>query len=173
MVYGFARQSDGYAKIYSEVGDGTTIKIYLPRVGGEVAPDVGPPGGGVEDHRTDDGEVVLVIEDEQAVRELVVEVLRELGYHALEAADGPGGLALLDAAGRVDLLVTDVGLPGLNGRQVADAARTLRPGLKVLFMTGYAENAALNRGFLDDGMALITKPFSVQTLAARIRAMIT
>jgi CheY-like chemotaxis protein len=115
---------------------------------------------------------VLVVEDEHTVRNLVVEVLRELGYHPLEAEDGAGGLALLERPGRIDLLVTDVGLPGLNGRQLADAARELRPGLKVLFMTGYAENAAMSEGFLEHGMGLITKPFPVQSLATRIQAMI-
>ncbi|HEX2559687.1 GAF domain-containing hybrid sensor histidine kinase/response regulator [Phenylobacterium sp.] len=172
MVYGFARQSDGYAKIYSEPGQGTTIKLYLPRFRGKVGEEEVHDLDVVEDLRTHDGEVVLVVEDEQAVRDLVVEVLRELGYNAVEAADGPEGLKLVQSLPRLDLLVTDVGLPGLNGRQLADAARQVRPQLKVLFMTGYAENAAVSRGFLEEGMALITKPFPVQTLAARIRGMI-
>jgi PAS domain S-box-containing protein len=172
MVYGFARQSEGYAKIYSETGDGTTVKLYLPRFRGKAGEDEAHDLDVVEDLRTHEGEVVVVVEDEQSVRDLVVEVLRELGYQAVEASDGPEGLKLVKSLPRIDLLVTDVGLPGLNGRQLADAARESRPGLKVLFMTGYAENAAVSRGFLDDGMALITKPFPVQTLAARIRSMI-
>ncbi|MFC3077475.1 GAF domain-containing protein [Phenylobacterium terrae] len=172
MVYGFARQSDGYAKIYSEPGQGTTIKLYLPRYRGVAGEEETHDLDVVEDLRTHDGEVVLVVEDEQSVRDLVVEVLRELGYNAVQAADGPEGLKLVEALPRLDLLVTDVGLPGLNGRQLADAARLARPDLKVLFMTGYAENAAVSRGFLEEGMALITKPFPVQTLAARIRGMI-
>ncbi|KTS40188.1 hypothetical protein NS228_12160 [Methylobacterium indicum] len=114
---------------------------------------------------------MLVVEDEPAVRSLIVDVLRDLGYRALEAEDGPAGLAALQAAARVDLLVTDVGLPGLNGRQLADAAREHRPDLKVLFITGYAENAAM-AGFLAPGMQMITKPFPIDLLAQRIRAMI-
>ena len=105
------------------------------------------------------------------MRDLVVEVLSELGYRAIQAWDGPSGLRILETRERVDLLVTDVGLPGLNGRQLADAARASRPGLRVLFMTGYAENAAI-RGFLEPGMELVTKPFSTDALAQRIRAMI-
>ncbi|HZH10383.1 MAG TPA: PAS domain-containing protein [Microvirga sp.] len=172
MVYGFARQSDGYAKIYSEVGQGTTIKLYLPRFRGDEGDDEVVENLVTAEHRSHDGEVVLVVEDERSVRDLVVEVLKDLGYHPLEAADGPSGLKILEMPGRIDLLVTDVGLPGLNGRQMADAAREKRPDLKVLFMTGYAENAALDRGFLDKGMALITKPFPVHALATRIRMMI-
>jgi CheY-like chemotaxis protein len=114
-----------------------------------------------------------VVEDEASVRELVVQVLDDLGYHALEAADGPAGLQILRSSARIDLLVTDVGLPGLNGRQVADAARTYRPDLKVLFITGYAESAAMAHGFLAPGMELVTKPFAVDALAARIREMIS
>jgi len=116
---------------------------------------------------------VLVIDDEPVVRMLVVETLEELGYTVLEAADSPAGLRVLQSNARVDLLVTDVGLPGgLNGRQLADAARQRRPGLKVLFITGYAENAAFGKRFLDPGMALVTKPFTLEALAARIRAMV-
>jgi CheY-like chemotaxis protein len=119
-----------------------------------------------------DGETVLVVEDEPVVRGLIVEVLNDLGYAALEAADGPQGLEMLRGKRRIDLLITDIGLPGLNGRQVADAGRVLRPGLKVLFMTGYAENAAFASGFLEPGMAMITKPFAMEALAGRIRGII-
>ncbi len=115
---------------------------------------------------------MLEEEDETAVRNLVVEVLSDLGYAALEAADGPAGLAILEGRTRVDLLITDVGLPGLNGRQLADAARQHRPALKVLFMTGYAENAAINGGFLEPGMELITKPFAIDALGQKVRQMI-
>ncbi|MFH5924818.1 PAS domain-containing hybrid sensor histidine kinase/response regulator [Roseomonas xinghualingensis] len=171
MVYGFARQSEGYAKIYSELGRGTTVKLYLPRYYGEgveaeeaiPAADAPRPSG--------NGEVVLVVEDETVVRDLVVEVLSDLGCRAIEATDGPSGLRILESGQRIDLLVTDIGLPGMNGRQLADVARQHRPGLKVLFMTGYAENAAINGGFLDPGMELITKPFAIEALAQRIRAM--
>lgn len=171
MIYGFARQSGGYAKIYSEIDRGTTIKLYLPRHDGQVEEE--PEMGGLsEAHSTQDGEVVVVIDDEPVVRGLIVEVLGELGYQALEAEDGPSGLALLEATPRVDLLVTDIGLPGLNGRQVADAARARTPDLKILFMTGYAENAAVANGFLERGMSIITKPFAMETLATRIRTII-
>ncbi|MGF7154154.1 PAS domain S-box protein [Novosphingobium gossypii] len=171
MIYGFARQSEGYARIYSEEGVGTTLKLYLPRHHGEddAAEDAqhalaAPPAR--------HGEVVLVVEDEPVVRGLILEALDELGYAAIEASDGPSGLAILQSDRRIDLLVTDIGLPGLNGRQVADGGRACRPGLKVLFMTGYAENAALAAGFLEPGMAMITKPFAMDLLAGRIREII-
>ena len=113
-----------------------------------------------------------MIEDEDSVRELVVEVLNDLGYRALQAGDGPSGLKILQSTERIDLLVSDIGLPGMNGRQVAEAAREGRPDLKVLFITGYAENAAMANGFLEPGMEMVTKPFAVDALAARIRDMI-
>ena len=171
MIYGFARQSEGYARIYSELGQGTTIKLYLPRHYGEAEQDEALPGL-TQEHVTDDGEIVLVVEDDSVVRALIVEVLGELGYRAVEAHDGPAGLERLRTMERVDLLVTDIGLPGLNGRQLADAGRALRPGLRVLFMTGYAENAALASGFLEPGMSMITKPFAMEALATQIRTMI-
>jgi PAS domain S-box-containing protein len=172
MIYGFARQSEGHAKIYSEVGKGTTVKIYLPRHRGVLAEEDAEATGLTEAHRAEAGETVLVVEDEPVVRDLIVEVLADLGYRALEAQDGPSGLKALQSGERVDLLVTDVGLPGMNGRQLADQARESRPHLKVLFITGYAENAMFGNGHLDPGMQMITKPFPVETLAARIREMI-
>jgi CheY-like chemotaxis protein len=172
MIYGFARQSEGYARIYSEVGQGTTVKLYLPRYYGEAEGAEENHGELTDAHRSDAGEIVLVVEDEAAVRDLVVEVLEELGYTAVHAADGPSGLKIIQSAIRLDLLVTDIGLPGLNGRQLADAARELRPELKVLFMTGYAENATIANGFLDVGMQMITKPFAIEALATRIRDII-
>ncbi|MHA6723898.1 PAS domain-containing hybrid sensor histidine kinase/response regulator [Sphingomonas sp. RS2018] len=172
MIYGFARQSEGYAKIYSEVGKGTTMKLYLPRYYGEGEDADEAILAPTEDHRAENGEIVLVVEDETAVRDLVIDVLQELGYRALEAPDGPSGLKILQSDARIDLLVTDIGLPGLNGRQLADAARVSRPDLGVLFMTGYAENATMANGFLDPGMQMITKPFAVEALATRIRDMV-
>jgi PAS domain S-box-containing protein len=172
MIYGFARQSEGYAKIYSEVGKGTTFKLYLPRYYGEGEEAQNPSAGLGDEHRAEHGEVVLVVEDETAVRALVVDVLEELGYRAMEAVDGPSGLKLLQSSLRIDLLITDIGLPGLNGRQLADAARERRPDLKVLFMTGYAENATIANGFLEPGMEMVTKPFAIDALATRIRAII-
>jgi CheY-like chemotaxis protein len=126
---------------------------------------------GPKQSRASNDEVVLIVEDEAIVRMLVVDVLSEFGYRVLEAADGPTALRILQSEPRIDLLVTDIGLPGLNGRQLADAARVNRPGLKVLFMTGYAETAA-SSSFLQPGMAIITKPFVMDTLASRIREML-
>jgi PAS domain S-box-containing protein len=171
MVYGFARQSEGHAKIYSEVGQGSTIKIYLPRYRGETDAEI-EAATLAEAPRAESGETVLVVEDEPVVRSLIIEVLEDLGYRTLEAADGPGGLKILQSRRRIDLLITDVGLPGLNGRQLADAARERRRDLKVLFITGYAENATLAAGFLEPGMQMITKPFAVDALAQRIRSII-
>jgi PAS domain S-box-containing protein len=194
MVWGFAKQSGGHARIDSTPDQGATVELYLPRhagpaeragtqekgeaeprtqaeiplSGGERAgPDPGAAVRGAGRHGT-----VLVIEDEPAVRELVLDVMAQLGLAALSASDGPAALKILQSAARIDLVVTDVGLPGINGRALADAARELRPDLKFLFITGYAENAALARGFLAPGMAMVTKPFAVDVLAARIRAML-
>jgi PAS domain S-box-containing protein len=171
MIYGFARQSEGHVRIYSEVGQGTTVKLYLPRYRGAVE-EVAAAATADAASKAQTGETVLVIEDEASVRELVIEVLHDLGYRALEAGDGPSGLRILQSSERIDLLVSDIGLPGMNGRQVADAAREQRPDLKVLFITGYAENAAMANGFLAPGMEMVTKPFAVDALAARIREMI-
>ncbi|TXM67899.1 PAS domain-containing protein [Methylobacterium sp. WL120] len=171
MIYGFAKQSEGHAKIYSEVGSGTTIKIYLPRYRGEAAAEGTGPGIAAA-LRAERGETVLVVEDDPVVRDLIVEVLAELGYAALEASDGPTGLRMVESRARIDLMVSDVGLPGLNGRQLADRARLVRPGLKVLFITGYAENAIFGNGGLDPGMQMITKPFPLEVLASRIREII-
>jgi CheY-like chemotaxis protein len=173
MIYGFTRQSDGYVRIYSELGRGSTIKLYLPRHYGEMDLVEEEQGTLTDAHRAEAGEVVLVIEDEATVRDLVVDLLSELGYRAVEAADGPSGLKLLQSGMHLDLLITDIGLPGLNGRQVVDAARPLRPNLKVLFMTGYAENATIANGLLEPGMEMITKPFAIEALATRIRDMIS
>ncbi|WP_414476223.1 PAS domain-containing protein [Microvirga sp. M2] len=171
MVYGFARQSEGHAKIYSELGQGTTIKLYLPRYRGETDAQI-EAATLAEAPRAESGETVLVVEDEPVVRSLIIEVLEDLGYRTLEAADGPEGLKILQSRRRIDLLITDVGLPGLNGRQLADAARERRRDLKVLFITGYAENATLAAGFLEPGMQMITKPFAVDALAQKIRSII-
>ncbi|UFN51475.1 response regulator [Roseomonas sp. OT10] len=172
MIYGFTRQSGGQTRIYSEPGQGTMVCLYLPRHHGgaeaaEAAAATSPPP------RAGAGETVLVVDDEPTVRMLVMEVLEELGYAAIEAGDGAAGLKLLQSEARIDLLVTDVGLPGgMNGRQMADAARVTRPGLKVLFITGYAENAVVGDGHLEPGMHVMTKPFAMQALAQRIRSLI-
>ncbi|MGI4941684.1 MAG: PAS domain-containing protein [Janthinobacterium lividum] len=171
MIYGFVQQSGGQARIHSVLGQGTTVCLYLPRHLGE-ADVVDGPASLAAAPRAGRGETVLVVDDEPTVRMLVAEVLQDLGYTALEAADGPAALQVLRSRRRVDLLVTDVGLPGLNGRQVADAARALRPGLKVLFITGYAETALLNHGHLETGMHVMTKPFAMEALASRIKELI-
>ena len=172
MIYGFVRQSGGQVRIYSEPGQGAMVCLYLPRHLGE-AEQAEAPAELSEAPRAGAGETVLVVDDEPTVRMLVTEVLEELGYAALEAVDGPSGLKLLQSDVRVDLLVTDVGLPGgMNGRQMADTARLGRPGLKVLFITGYAENAVVGNGHLDPGMHVMTKPFAMEALAMRIRDLI-
>ena len=173
MIYGFARQSGGQVRIYSEMGMGTMVCVYLPRHRGEDPEAVNDESRSGEAPRAVEGETVLVVDDEPTVRMLVTDVLCDLGYAALEAEDGPAGLKILQSTARIDLLVTDVGLPGgMNGRQVADAARVLRPGLRVLFITGYAENAAVGNGQLGPDMAVLTKPFEIDVLASRIRSLI-
>jgi CheY-like chemotaxis protein len=172
MVYGFARQSGGQVRIYSEVGQGATVCIYLPRYYGELARD-DEPSKPADSSRSEHSETVLVVDDEPTVRMLITDILEELGYVAIEAADSVAGLKVLQSEARIDLLVTDVGLPGgMNGRQMADAARVTRPDLKVLFITGYAENSVLGNGRLGPGMAVMTKPFPMETMAARIKQMI-
>ncbi|MBB5684604.1 PAS domain-containing protein [Sphingobium boeckii] len=172
MIYGFARQSGGQVRIYSEVGEGTTMCLYLPRHMGEM-PEVEPGASSASLPAMAHGETVLVVDDEASVRGLVTEILKDAGYHVLEADDGPSGLKLLQSNMRIDLLITDVGLPGgMNGRQVADAGRQFRPDLKILFITGYAENAALRNGHLGHGMEVVTKPFAIETLSNKIRDMI-
>jgi PAS domain S-box-containing protein len=173
MVYGFARQSGGGVRITSEVGLGTTMRIDLPRSTGAAEDEAEPAEPGAVPW-AGAGETVLVVDDEATVRMLVTEVLQELGYAAIEAADGPSGLQVLQSDARIDLLITDVGLPGgMNGRQMADAARAFRPALKVLFITGYAEAAVVGDGQLEPGMHVLTKPFAMDLLAGRLKAIIT
>ncbi|MGI2032169.1 response regulator [Rhizobium panacihumi] len=172
MVYGFAGQSGGAARIYSELGKGTMICIYLPRhaVDGET-----------DDLPIDETPVpvasgqnlILVVDDEPLVRMVAVEILQDLGYSVLEAEDGPSALKILNTRPDIDLLITDVGMPnGMNGRQLADAARVERPDLNVLFVTGYAENAVLNHGHLERGMQVMTKPFVADALGRRVKELI-
>lgn len=172
MIYGFVRQSGGQVRIYSEVGGGTTMCLYIPRhmrpvteIEQELRPTQLDAGG--------HGETVLVIDDEASVRSLIVDVLADGGYHVIEAADGPSGLKVLQSDLRIDLLITDVGLPGgMNGRQVADAGRVGRPKLKILFITGYAENAIIGNGLLEHDMHVITKPFGIEAIVSKVREMI-
>jgi CheY-like chemotaxis protein len=169
QVYGFVKQSGGHVKIYSEVGHGTTVKIYLPRLAGEAA----IAAEATDEHLLPEAaaaETVLVVEDDHDVRAYSVESLRELGYRVLEAHDGPSALRLLEQEPKIDLLFTDVVLPGgMTGAQVAAQARGLRPSLKVLFTTGYARNAIVHQGRLDSGVQLLTKPFNFEDLATRVR----
>ncbi|MGY4638491.1 signal transduction histidine kinase [Pseudomonas sp. TE24901] len=170
MIYGFARQSHGHVTIHSEVGKGTTVSLFLPRFLGEIAqveaanPALLPFANA--------GETVLIVEDDPAVRVLVSAVLKELGYGFVEAGDADTAVPIIESDQRIDLLISDVGLPGMNGRQLAEIGRQIRPELKVLFITGYAEHAAVRGGFLDPGMQLITKPFTFDLLTAKVREMI-
>ncbi|MFL1514079.1 PAS domain-containing hybrid sensor histidine kinase/response regulator [Pseudomonas prosekii] len=171
MIYGFAQQSGGHASLDSVPDQGTCVRLYLPRLHLGTPQDVLLADSGAAPSAIE-GETVVLVEDDPAVRMLVLNLLNELGYHAHEAEDARAALPLLESDLRVDLLVTDVGLPGMNGRQLAEIARQHRPDLKVLFMTGYAEKAAERQGFLDEGMDMVAKPFSIEVLANKIRTMI-
>ncbi|WP_277967704.1 PAS domain-containing protein [Sphingomonas echinoides] len=171
MIYGFVHQSGGQVRITSEIGRGTTMWLYLPRsdevASADLEDQVAPNAIGASS-----GKTVLVVDDEPDVRALVVDTLTDLGHSVLEAGDGPSALTLLHSTDVIDLMITDVGLPkGMNGRQVADAARLARPDLKILFITGYAENAAVGNGHLDPGMHILTKPFGMDVLSARIQQL--
>ena len=169
MIYGFLKQSGGHVRLYSELGKGTSVKLFLPRSDAPVVTSeqraIVRPGGA--------GETVLVVEDDPAVRMVIVNVLEELGYHASEAENAQDALVFLQSDRQIDLLISDVGLPGLNGRQLAEIARQSRPELQVLFVTGYAQGAAVRSGFLDHGMDMLTKPFQIDTLAIKVRQMLT
>ena len=172
MIYGFAQQSGGHVGLDSLPGQGTCVRLYLPRLYGIEAQS--PTVVAIEQTSpAATGETVVVVEDDPAVRMLVIDLLKSLGYQAHEAEDAKTALPLLESDLRVDLLVTDVGLPGMNGRQLAEIARQHRPTLKVLFMTGYAQKAAERQGFLEDGMDMVAKPFSIELLAGKIRTMIS
>jgi PAS domain S-box-containing protein len=172
MIYGFVRQSGGQARIYSEIGRGTMVCLYLPRHIGELEQDEDPVET-TATPRAQSGETVLIVDDEPTIRMLIAEVLEELGYVAIEAEDGKSAVKILQSKQQVDLLITDVGLPhGLNGRQLADLAAVTRPNLKVLFITGYAENAVVGDGHLAPGMHVLTKPFAMDALALRIQSIL-
>jgi CheY-like chemotaxis protein len=169
QVYGFVRQSGGHVRIYSEPEAGTTIKLYLPREvdpqakASQPQPEIAPEGG---------FETILVVEDHDSLREYSTSVLRELGYQVLEAPEGGRALEVLKTRQDVQLLFTDVVLPGLNGRQLADEALRVRPDLKVLFTTGYTRNAIVHNGQLDQGVDLISKPFTFAALATKVRQIL-
>ncbi len=170
MIYGFAKQSRGHVRIESTVGQGTTFRLFLPRHEGEIE---SRPAAVARDAAKGSGETVLVVEDDSAVRLIISDVLRELGYACIESGDGQTALPVLTSNTPIDLLITDVGLPGLNGRQLAEIARQHRPGLKVLFVTGYAEHATGHAPFLESGMQMVTKPFQLDALALKIRDMLS
>ena len=173
MLYGFVRQSGGHVLLSSEPGEGTMVSIYLPQYLGAA--------DGVEEMEAETmplhaeaGAVILLVEDEVAVRMVVVELLSDLGYTVLEADNSQSGLRIIETRARIDLLLTDVGLPGgMNGRQLADAAREQRPGLKVLFLTGYAESAAVGNGLMEQGMEVMTKPFDLEKFVTKVQGMIS
>ncbi len=167
QVYGFIKQSSGHIKIYSEPDHGTTVKMYLPRWFGDAAPDMPSDGGDLP--RGSDNEIVLVVEDETNVRHMSVDALRELGYTVIQASDGEAALSLLQVQPVVHLLFTDIVMPGINGRKLADRAVEMLPGLKVLFTTGYTQNAVVHNGMLDPGVAFLAKPFTLQQLAKKVR----
>ena len=173
MIYGFAKQSGGQVRISSKLGSGTKVEIFLPRHNQQetalaLAADIS------SSPRARAGETVLIVDDEPSVRMLITEVLAELGYTSIEASEGSSALRVLQSDVRIDLLVTDVGLPGgMNGRQLADFGRIARPTLKVLFITGYAEKSVLGGEQIEDGMGILTKPFAMEGLATRIKELIS
>ena len=169
MVYGFAKQSDGQVRIHSTPDVGTTVSLYLPAADGEAKADQAVEAETIVEGS---GQTVLLVEDDPEVRLLVRDVLHELSYRTIEAERADEAIGVLASAAAIDLMVSDVGLPGMNGRQLADVARRHRPDLPILFVTGYAENAAIRAGFLGTGMAMIGKPFAIDTLAAKVAEMI-
>ena len=171
MTYGFIKQSDGHVALESKVGVGTTMRLYLPRHRGEIEASE-EAAGAAASYRTFTGDTVLVVEDEEIVRQFIGDVLRDVGYRVLEAMDGAQGLETVLAQERIDLVISDVGLPELSGRQLATRARERRPDLKFLFVTGYAGETAFEADALDHRTQLITKPFSVEVLTQRVREMI-
>jgi CheY-like chemotaxis protein len=172
QLYGFARQSGGHAAIYSEEGRGTTVKLYLPRHQG--APQTEPAAVPAlpEPQAAQEGETILVLEDEGLVRMLLVQTLESRGYRVIEAHEPQLALQALETEPKIDLLATDVGLPGMNGRQVAEIARRLKPGIPVLFLTGYAHNAALGEEPLGPRTQVLSKPFNSRALLAKINGML-
>jgi CheY-like chemotaxis protein len=173
MVFGFARQSGGQVRIYSELGKGTTMSIYFPRHHGEV--DTEETGSFViKPAEAAHSLTVLVVDDEPTVRLLVTEVLDDCGYHAIEAIDGPTALKILRSNVDIDLLITDLGLPGgMTGRQIAELAREAQPDLKVLFITGFADNAASGNGHVHSSEPMLTKPFTIESLVDKVTQLLS
>jgi CheY-like chemotaxis protein len=169
-VYGFVKQSGGHVKIYSEVGQGTTIKIYLPRHHGDTPAETEPETNVAEGDAT---EIILVVEDDSDLRTYMTDVLRDLSYRVLSASSAQAALTiLLQDEPRIDLLLTDIVMPGINGRELARRAAEMRPGLKILYMTGYSRNAVVHQGRLDEGVDLLEKPVSQAKLALKVREIL-
>jgi CheY-like chemotaxis protein len=172
MVYGFGKQSGDQMRVHSRVGEGASFRLYHPRRA-SAADQNEVTTRMTEAPRATDGETVLVVDDEPLVSMLIIDVLEDLGYAAIDAPDGAAGLKVVQSDSRIDLLITDVGLPGgMNGSQLAEAARQTRPNLKVLFVTGYAETGVLGSEQLAAGMQVLTKPFSIDMLASKIKGML-
>jgi signal transduction histidine kinase len=172
MIHGFVQQSGGHLQLRSEQGQGTAVTLYLPRHLGQIENDANADVGPLRLRPSTAANVVLLVEDDSSIQAIILDLLSDLGYRMLKADSGPGGLEILETTPQVDLLITDIGLPGMNGRQLADAARRTRPDIKVLFITGYAETALFEEGKLDKGMQVMAKPFAVDVLAARVQDML-
>jgi len=168
MTYGFAKQTRGHLRIYSEVGHGTTVKLYLPRALQDALVLEKP----AKESPRGQGETILIVEDDATVRLILSDVLEELGYNVVLASDARPALPILQSDRQIDLMVCDVVLPHINGRKLAEIARAARPDLKILFVTGYAEHATFRGGFLEPGMDMLTKPFALEALGAKVRAMV-
>ena len=168
MTYGFAKQTRGHLRIYSEVGHGTTVKLYLPRALQDAVVLERP----AKELPRGQGETILIVEDDATVRLILSDVLEELGYNVVLASDARPALPILQSDRQIDLMVCDVVLPHINGRKLAEIARAARPDLKILFVTGYAEHATFRGGFLEPGMDMLTKPFALEALGAKVRAMV-
>jgi signal transduction histidine kinase/ActR/RegA family two-component response regulator len=170
QVYGFVKQSGGHVKIYSEVGQGTTIKIYLPRFHGDTVAEAEPEAAIAEGEAT---ETILVVEDDNDLRTYITDVLRDLSYHVLSVPSAQAALTiLLQDEPRIHLLLTDVVMPGINGRELGKRAAQMRPGLRILYMTGYSRNAVVHQGRLEEGVDLLEKPVSQAKLALKVREML-
>lgn len=168
QVYGFVKQSGGHVKIYSEVGQGTTVKLYFPRFTGELLDDEIEATENLA--KGEQGQTILLVEDDKDVRNYLTDALRDLQYRVLAAANAEVALRLLAEENiRIDLLLTDIVMPGMNGRELGEKAIQMRPSLKVLYMTGYSRNAVVHHGRLDRGVDLLQKPISTQVLASRLR----
>ena len=171
MIYGFCKQSRGHIRIHSQEYEGTTVELYLPRfLGGAAQATSACPSRATTLANAD--KTLLIVEDDDAIRDLVTDVLREQGYVVINATDANSALPIIESTQTIDLLISDVGLPGMNGRQLAEISRQYRPELNVLFITGYAQHATARSGFLESGMQLITKPFTFDVLTAKVDEMI-